>query len=82
MKSGYLVCLNCLYVYTAIHIAVYMYIWPYANTTVTDDRQPLLRLTNPLSVVMKCYGNSLSGEGQGILSITHNLDSHIAVLSA
>lgn len=45
MKSGYLIYLNCLCVYTTIHIAVYMYIWPYANTAIRTDEPVSMRYT-------------------------------------
>lgn len=45
MKSGYLICLNCLCAYTTVHIAVYTYIWPYNNTAIRIDEHVSMRYT-------------------------------------
>ena len=42
MKSGYLICLSRLCVYTTIHIAIYTYIWPSVNTAIRiDEHKPI-----------------------------------------
>lgn len=67
MKSGYLIYLNCLYVYTTIHIAVYTYIWPYINTAIRTDEPVSMRYTcGALLFLTSIFFHFVSGFGHSL----------------
>ena len=66
MKSGYLICLNRLCVYTTIRIAIYTYICPYVNTAIRiDGHKPICYTCGALLFLTSMF-HFVSGFGHSL----------------